>query len=77
MSGYPKKTSNDLKVGNRFILGRKIGSGSFGDIYLGKCDKTHEEVAIKLESTKSRHPQLQYESRLYKILQVLTRHLFN
>ena len=27
-----------------------------------------EEVAIKLESIKSRHPQLLYESKLYKIL---------
>lgn len=28
-----------------------------------------EEVAIKLESTQSKHPQLQYESRLYKLLE--------
>jgi len=28
-----------------------------------------EEVAIKLESIKTRHPQLLYESKLYKILQ--------
>ena len=26
----------ELRVGSRFRLGRKIGSGSFGDIYLGK-----------------------------------------
>ena len=25
----------ELRVGNKFRLGRKIGSGSFGDIYLG------------------------------------------
>lgn len=25
----------DLRVGNKYRLGRKIGSGSFGDIYLG------------------------------------------
>ena len=25
----------ELRVGGRFRLGRKIGSGSFGDIYLG------------------------------------------
>jgi hypothetical protein len=29
-----------------------------------------EEVAVKLESVKARHPQLLYESKLYKILQV-------
>lgn len=27
----------ELRVGNKYRLGRKIGSGSFGDIYLGKC----------------------------------------
>lgn len=26
-------------------------------------------MAIKFESAKARHPQLQYESRLYKVLQ--------
>jgi hypothetical protein len=30
---------------------------------------TGEEVAVKLESVKSRHPQLAYEYRLYRILQ--------
>lgn len=25
------------RVGNKFRLGRKIGSGSFGEIYLGLC----------------------------------------
>jgi hypothetical protein len=27
--------ASELRVGNKFRLGRKIGSGSFGDIYLG------------------------------------------
>ena len=31
---------------------------------------TSEEVAIKLESVKSKHPQLLYESKVLKILQV-------
>eukprot|EP01111_Echinosteliopsis_oligospora_P008977 TRINITY_DN2542_c0_g1_i4.p1 TRINITY_DN2542_c0_g1~~TRINITY_DN2542_c0_g1_i4.p1 ORF type:complete len:536 (-),score=141.92 TRINITY_DN2542_c0_g1_i4:172-1779(-) len=58
----------DLRVGNKYRLGRKVGSGSFGDIYLGTNITTNEEVAIKLESVKSKHPQLFYESKLYKIL---------
>ncbi|KAF2323570.1 hypothetical protein GH714_036162 [Hevea brasiliensis] len=57
------------RVGNKFRLGRKIGSGSFGEIYLGTNIQTNEEVAIKLETIKTKHPQLQSESRLYKILQ--------
>jgi hypothetical protein len=39
------------------------------DIYLGTNITTGEEVAMKLESTKSKHPQLVYEAKLYKILQ--------
>jgi len=58
----------ELRVGGKFRLGRKIGSGSFGDIYLSTNVQTGEEVAIKLESIKSKHPQLLYESKLYKIL---------
>ncbi|CAI0419938.1 unnamed protein product [Linum tenue] len=57
------------RVGNRFRLGRKIGSGSFGEIYLGTNVQTNEEVGIKLENVKTKHPQLLYESKLYKILQ--------
>ncbi|XP_024022741.1 casein kinase 1-like protein 2 isoform X1 [Morus notabilis] len=57
------------RVGGKFRLGRKIGSGSFGEIYLGTNVQTNEEVAIKLENVKTKHPQLLYESKLYKILQ--------
>ena len=34
----------------RYRLGRKIGGGSFGDIYLGTNIQSGEEVAIKLVS---------------------------
>lgn len=81
----------DLRVGNKYRIGRKIGSGSFGDIYLGKASLptlfrvlftklklslnlgtnivTNEEVAIKLESIKAKHPQLEYEAKVYRALQ--------
>eukprot|EP00756_Hemistasia_phaeocysticola_P026141 Hpha_TRINITY_DN16043_c1_g1::TRINITY_DN16043_c1_g1_i1::g.119248::m.119248/K02218/CSNK1, CKI; casein kinase 1 len=58
----------DLRVGNKYRIGRKVGGGSFGDIYQGTNIQTGEPVAIKLEPVKTRHPQLLYESRLYKIL---------
>jgi serine/threonine protein kinase len=38
----------DLRVGSKYKLSRKLGSGSFGDIYLGTNIKTNEDVAIKL-----------------------------
>ncbi|XP_009801112.1 casein kinase 1-like protein 11 [Nicotiana tabacum] len=59
----------DHVVGGKFKLGRKIGSGSFGELYLGVNIQNGEEVAIKLESVKTRHPQLHYESKIYMLLQ--------
>ncbi|XP_009118682.2 casein kinase 1-like protein 9 isoform X1 [Brassica rapa] len=66
----------DLVIGGKFKLGRKIGSGSFGELYLGFIllvagvnVQTGEEVAVKLESVKTKHPQLHYESKLYTLLQ--------
>ncbi|KAH3685186.1 hypothetical protein WICPIJ_003847 [Wickerhamomyces pijperi] len=58
----------DLRVGRKFRIGRKIGSGSFGDIYLGTNIISGELVAIKLESVMTRHPQLEFEARVYKAL---------
>lgn len=58
----------ELRVGNKYRLGRKIGSGSFGDIYLGTTINTGEEVAIKLECIRTKHPQLHIESKFYKIM---------
>ncbi|XP_074292793.1 uncharacterized protein LOC141619676 [Silene latifolia] len=59
----------DLVVGGKYKLGRKIGSGSFGELHLGINITNGEEVAVKLESVKTRHPQLHYESKLYMLLQ--------
>jgi len=39
-------------VGIKYKLKRKIGSGSFGDIYLAINIQNGEEVAVKLESVK-------------------------
>jgi casein kinase 1 len=58
----------ELIVGGKWKLGRKIGAGSFGDIYQGTHITTNEEVAVKLESLKSKHPQLIYEAKVYKLL---------
>ena len=48
---------------------KKIGSGSFGEIYEGMNLQTHEKVAIKLEKTNTQHPQLLYESNVIRLLQ--------
>lgn len=59
----------ELRVGHKYRLGRKIGSGSFGDIYLGTNIASNEEVAIKLECIRTKHPQLHIESKIYRMMQ--------
>ncbi|KAJ9688366.1 hypothetical protein PVL29_014183 [Vitis rotundifolia] len=56
-------------VGGKYKLGRKIGSGSFGEIYLATHVDTFEIVAVKIENSKTKHPQLLYEAKLYNLLQ--------
>ncbi|KAK3000215.1 hypothetical protein RJ639_023113 [Escallonia herrerae] len=56
-------------VGGKYKLGRKIGSGSFGEIHLATHIDTFEIVAVKIENNKTKHPQLLYEAKLYHILQ--------
>lgn len=57
-------------VGGRYRVIRPIGSGSFGDIYLGLCIKDGIEVAIKVEASDAKYPQLMYEAKVYKQLRL-------
>ncbi|CAJ1399981.1 unnamed protein product [Effrenium voratum] len=57
------------KVGNVYCLGRKLGSGSFGEIYFAVDSQTGKELAVKLERVDSKHPMLLYEAKLLKHLE--------
>lgn len=72
MTSSSRNASAYYEVGDRvrWRLVRKLGSGSFGDIWLGINSSNGEEVAVKLEPANARHPQLLYESKVYKIMQV-------
>jgi len=59
-------SSTYLMVGDIFRAGRKIGSGNFGELCLGKNVQTNEIVAIKFE--KSSSPLLRLEYKFYKRL---------
>lgn len=57
-----------IQIGGRYNIGRSIGSGSFGTIYVGTDLQTGEEVAIKVEGNTTKHPQLNTESKLLQQL---------
>ncbi|KAJ3367196.1 casein kinase I [Allomyces arbusculus] len=57
-----------MLIGNKYRLGRRIGGGSFGEIYLATNILNGEEVAVKLENPQIKHPQLEYEARVYRVL---------
>ncbi len=58
----------ELRVGSKYILQKKIGGGSFGEIYQGENSVTKELVAVKLESVYQRPPQLFNEKKIYTTL---------
>ena len=68
MANATSASRSEFIVGGKYRLVRKIGSGSFGDIYLGINITNGEEVAVKLESVKARHPQV----TILKLLPIIT-----
>lgn len=56
----------EIRIANRFKMGKKIGSGSFGEIYLGLDIQTGKEVAVKFEQLNVRRPQVIEEAKLLR-----------
>ena len=46
----------EIRVGNKWKLGKILGKGSFGALYQGINIKTNEDVAIKLEKIDAAAP---------------------
>jgi len=55
-------------VAGTYRLDKKIGSGSYGVIYLGTNIYTEERVAVKLELQSVRRPKLASEYKIYRTL---------
>lgn len=58
----------NVKLCNRFILRKRLGGGSFGEIYLSEDTQTKRRVAIKLENSRILIPQLELEAQIYRYL---------
>lgn len=43
------------KVNEKWLIGQKLGSGSFGDIFLATNSQTGEVVAVKMEDGTVKH----------------------
>lgn len=56
-------------IAGRYKLIKKVGSGSFGEVYKALDLTTNNEVAVKMEPKNSLHPQLASEANIYKIMQ--------
>lgn len=62
---------SQILINNRYSLGKKIGSGSFGEIYLGiDTQNENNTVAIKLEkiNPQPKYALLEFESKIYEYL---------
>jgi serine/threonine protein kinase len=56
-------------IGGKYRVISLIGSGSFGEIFLATdTSQNNEQVAIKVEKSTAKCPQLDFESRVYKVL---------
>jgi casein kinase 1 len=56
-------------MARRYLLKKKLASGSFSEIFLGKDSETNEHVAVKLESFSSSILLLRHEQSLCKRFQ--------
>lgn len=70
MTSQRKSEGNDpevfILIHDTYILGKRLGKGSFGEVYMGKHKWTGRPVAIKLESIEARTRILEHEFKVYQ-----------
>ena len=54
----------EIRICGKYKVSKKLGSGSYGDIYQGINIKTSEEIGIKLEKLTADTPMLRYEASI-------------
>lgn len=59
-------TFQPITINDKYQLMNKIGSGSFGQIFMCK-DNEGNKYAAKFEDNRTKYPQLKFESQLYNL----------
>jgi len=62
------KMEHGTIINQRFRVEKKIGGGSFGEIFVAQDMTRQCDVAVKVEPRCSKHPQIHYEAKIYKVL---------
>ncbi|RMZ85006.1 hypothetical protein DV738_g294, partial [Chaetothyriales sp. CBS 135597] len=62
------KRFREIRIGGRYQIREPLGTGSFGDVYLGRDVSNNQEVAIKLEHCSAGFPHLSQEIGIYEDL---------
>ncbi|KAF8503826.1 kinase-like domain-containing protein [Russula emetica] len=71
---YSRNTTLDIVwVRGRYRVGKPLGSGSFGSVYLGKDIKTEQDVALKLKVAQDSSSNLAHEYSVYQAISGLSR----
>ena len=60
--------NNAILIANKYCIEKCIGSGTFGNVYKGKNQKSQEYVAIKLEDKRTSYKLLKRETSILKYL---------
>lgn len=62
------KDQGHTLISGKWILGKKVGAGNFGELRIGHDVDNNSKVAVKLEEQASKNPQLAREYHFYQML---------